>query len=138
MSPFLVYLMFQADSIKLALILLGILFMLVSIPLIAASLTPWQVHSWENKDDVEASRKLCTKASRWAIAVFVLFLPLGILTPSTNTIAAMVVLPKLTSPQALDAMGSEARDVYRLAKQALANLVDDSHASKADAKSEQP
>lgn len=45
--------------------------------------------------------------------------------PGTKTIAAMVVLPQITSPQALDAMGSEAKDLYNLAKQGLAKLVAD-------------
>jgi hypothetical protein len=49
--------------------------------------------------------------------------------PSTKTIAAMIVLPKITSPQALDTMGKESRDIYELAKKALANLADDKPAS---------
>jgi hypothetical protein len=45
--------------------------------------------------------------------------------PSTKTIAAMIVLPKITSPQAINTMSKESRDIYDLAKRALTKLVDD-------------
>ena len=123
MSPFLVYLMFQADNIS---ILFGILAAMTALAGVALVCCACQsIYSWENKDDVRAIKAKTARAAKVAIpAAFFLFAA-ALLIPSTKTIAAMVVLPKLTSPQALDAMSKESRDIYDLAKRALTKLADD-------------
>jgi hypothetical protein len=70
-----------------------------------------------------------TKRIPWLFAIAVVF---NTFMPGTKTIAAMVVLPKLTSPAALDAMGNEAKELYGLAKDALRNLAGDDKQAKAD------
>jgi hypothetical protein len=42
--------------------------------------------------------------------------------PSTNTIAAMVVLPKITSPEAVNTIKTSAHEIYDAALQALKTL----------------
>lgn len=127
MSPFLTYLLFQADSISEALgfiaILAGMLFC-VAVPL------KWVAQEGRNEHE---SAAIAYKACRVAIWICPIIVAAGILMPSSKTIAAMIVLPKITSPQALDTMGKESRDIYELAKKALANLADDKP-SRADPK----
>ena len=127
MSPFLVYLLFQADSISVALVVIatfaGMAFC-IALPVKAAA------KSDMDKDD---GAMLAYKISRAAIWVCPLLIAAGIFMPTSKTIAAMIVLPKITSPQALDTMGKESRDIYELAKKALANLADDKPA-KAETK----
>ena len=69
------------------------------------------------------------KYAKRLIPVAVLLASISFLVPSSKTIAAMIVLPKITSPQALDTMGKESRDIYELAKKALSKLADDKPAS---------
>ena len=123
MSPFLVYMMFQADAISALFGILAALTALASFILVCFACQ--SICSWENKEEVRAIKAKTARAAKVTIPAAVFLFAAALLFPSTKTIAAMVVLPKLTSPQALDAMGSEARDIYRLAKQALANIADD-------------
>src|SRR6185312_11361876 len=114
MSPFLVYLLFQADSISSALTLIavvaGIAFC-IAVPIKAAAKCDM---------DTDEGAALAYKMSRFAIWVCPFLIAAGIFMPSTKTIAAMIVLPKITSPQAIDTVSKESRDIYELAKKALA------------------
>ena len=50
---------------------------------------------------------------------FVVLLSIGILTPSSKTAAAMIVLPALTSEEVVGTVKSEAKELYEMAKEAL-------------------
>lgn len=119
MSPFLVYLLFQADSISAALtftaVIAGIVFCVA---------VPTKVFAKFDMDKDEGAA-LAYKMSCVATWVCPFLIAAAIFMPSTKTIAAMIVLPKVTSPQAIDTMSKESRDLYQLAKQALVNLADD-------------
>jgi heme/copper-type cytochrome/quinol oxidase subunit 2 len=119
MSPFLVYLLFQADSISDALGVIAVISGFIFI--IALFVRPAAKSSMDEDDGAALAYKACSIAV-WLCPFLVVA---GILMPSTKTIAAMIVLPKITSPQTLDTMGKESRDIYELAKRALTKLVDD-------------
>ena len=119
MSPFLVYILFQADSISAALIFVAVV---AGIAFCLAVPVKAMAESAMDKDEDAAATY---KVSRVVIWVCPFLIAAGVLMPSTKTIAAMVVLPKITSPQAIDTMSKESRDIYDLAKKALTKLADD-------------
>lgn len=119
MSPFLVYLLFQSDSISAALTIIAVIAGLafcIAVPVKMAA---------KFDMDTDDGAAIAYKTSRAAIWVCPFLIAAGIFMPSTKTIAAMIVLPKITSPQAIDTMSKESRDIYDLAKKALANLADE-------------
>lgn len=124
MSPILVYLLFQADNISSSLGFIAVmagLALVISIPLrIVAKLDA------ETDAGAAAAYRVCGVVN--LICPFLI--AAGILMPSTKTVAAMIVLPKITSPQALDTMSKESRDIYDLAKKALTKLADDKPATE--------
>lgn len=95
MTPFQVYLLLQMDSLNTA---LGILLVLSGL--------------------VSAFLLLFAAVDGWQYFKGKIFLKYALL-------VLMIVLPKLTSPAALDAMGKEGQQLYALAKKALENLADD-------------
>jgi hypothetical protein len=120
MSPFQVYLLLQMDSLNTG---LGVLLLLMG-AVILFCLIPVFIDGWTDFQSKGLLKKTCTAfLTVWGLAV---------VCPSTKTVAAMIVLPKLTSPQALDTMGKEGQELYGLAKKALENLADDK--KKEDAK----
>jgi hypothetical protein len=56
------------------------------------------------------------------IACAVTLLLAAIAAPSSRTAAAMILVPKLTSPEVMQPIGAEAKELYQLAKGALRNL----------------
>ena len=132
MSPFLVYLLFQINSIIASLMIAGSILLIALMPLGYAAFRTAD-YSWDDKEAIKLHNVAARKWMRRCIAMAAVLLTACALLPSTKTIAAMIVLPKITSPQALDAMGKESRDIYELAKKALANLADDKPA-KAETK----
>lgn len=127
MSPFLVYLLFQADSISCAMTFIAVVAGFAFV--IALPLRPI-AKSEADKDETAAIAYRMCRVVMW---VCPLLIAAGIFMPSSKTIAAMIVLPKITTPQAIDTMSKESRDIYDLAKKALANLADDKPA-KAETK----
>ena len=127
MSPFLVYLLFQADSISFA--LTGIA-LFAGMALLIALPTKAIVKPLIDKDEGAAvTYKIC-RVVTWVCPILI---AAAIFMPSSKTIAAMIVLPKITTPQAIDTMSKESRGIYDMAKKALANLADDKPA-KAETK----
>ena len=127
MSSWLVYWLMMADSIKNFLFIGGALLMCFCVlAAVATAINSVDV----NDNDIEQKTKdyrlwLGAKTLRnRALAFAFPLLALAVFTPSTKTIAMMIVLPKITSPQALDAMGSEAKDLYLIAKKALTELAE--------------
>jgi hypothetical protein len=128
MSPFLVYLLFQADSIQ------GFFTIVAILAVIATGIFCFVGHMITDVgtyDEPERAEKFAkVRSVTFKLSCMTFFFGLGAaFLPSTKTIAAMIVLPKITSPQALDTMGKESRDIYELAKKALANLADDKPAA---------
>jgi len=110
MSPLLVYLLFQADSISFAMMFIALVAGLAFV--IALSLRPI-AKSEAGKDEAAAIAYRMCRVVMW---VCPLLIAAGIFMPSSKTIAAMIVLPKITSPQAIDTVSKESRDIYELAK----------------------
>lgn len=130
MSPFLVYLMFQIDSISSLLIIVGSLCVAALLPLGFAAFRTADF-SWDDKDAIAAHNVTGKKWMKKCVALAACCLVTAAFMPSTKTIAAMIVLPKITSPQAIDTMSKESRDIYDLAKKALTKLADDKPAEEA-------
>lgn len=119
MSPFLVYLLFQADSISNAMTFIAVMAGVAFV--IALPLRPIAKSEADNDEGAAIAYRMC----RVVMWVCPLLIAAGIFMPSSKTIAAMIVLPRITTPQAIDTMSKESRDIYELAKKALANLADD-------------
>lgn len=117
MSPMLVYFLMMADDIKSMFALVAGVATLVAAMVWFTRVVIFEMDGDTPKAVITASRRL-----PWVIAAAVC---LNTFIPNTRTIAAMIVLPKLTSPAALDAMGGEAKELYNLAKDALRNLASD-------------
>ena len=123
MSPFLVYLLFQASSISamfaafaLALGVTGLIFFVASFE---------QICSWDDKEVLAQSKINRAKYAKRLMPAAAALAVIAFLAPSPKTIAAMIVLPKITSPQAIDTMSKQSRDIYDWAKKALTKLADD-------------
>jgi heme/copper-type cytochrome/quinol oxidase subunit 2 len=127
MSPFLVYLLFQADSISDAMTFIAVM---AGVAFVIALPLRLMAKSAADKDEGAAIAYRMCRVVMW---VCPLLIAAGMFMPSSKTIAAMIVLPKITTPQAIDTMSKESRDIYDLAKKALANLADDKPA-KAETK----
>jgi hypothetical protein len=130
MSPFLVYLLFQADSIGAMFAafasitgIAGVLFLVGSFESIC---------SWDDKEVLAQSKINRAKYAKRLIPIAMVLATAAFLVPSPKTIAAMIVLPKITSPQAIDTMSKESRDIYDLAKKALTKLADDKPATPSE------
>lgn len=81
---------------------------------------------------------LCEREQVWpSVLLFFLWLPLPLTAtflPSSKTAAAMILIPKLTSPEVLQPAGAEARELYDLAKQALRKVAQDEKPAEGDQK----
>lgn len=149
MSPFLVYFLMMADDIKGT---AGWLAFLIGfgavISIIAAIVLESCANDFKQRataiadnrqdcygrsknelqsraDEYVANLSMAKRVRKWLVGSAVALICINTFMPGTRTIAAMVVLPKITSPQALDAMGNEAKELYGLAKDALRNLAGD-------------
>ena len=123
MSPFLVYLLFQADAICAMFAIFAAILAVTGIIFLIASFE--SICSWDDKGELMKSKLNRAKLAKRLIPVAILLASIAFLLPSSKTIAAMIVLPKITSPQAIDTVSKESRDIYELAKKALANLAAD-------------
>lgn len=121
MSPLLVYLMMQADSIGCMLFACFIIFTLLTGVILFGGAIATDCGTGYGSRDEETWSSCKSYAVRMGILSFI-FGTLCALMPSTKTIAVMIVLPKVTSPEALDKISHEAGDIYNIAKDALKNL----------------
>lgn len=103
MTAFEVYLVMQADSVVVCSIIAALILALASVP-VALLASDGQL-TWK------VPKVLCSLA-----AVFFL---VAMLTPSTKTLAAMYVIPAVTSEHAVEKIAPEVREVWELAKDAL-------------------
>lgn len=120
MNAFEIYLMFKANDIQtiftviatLTCIGLGILLIIYLINTLA-----------QNMEPDENNALLLKKGIKYFIFVVIPSLFIATFTPSTQTIAAMYILPKLTSPEAIKVYKEEGGELYTLTKQALQSLI---------------
>lgn len=137
MSPMLVYFLMMADSIKC---MFGFGTIVVAVVLVIAWLGRAISASVVYESDIREQTRDFRIWQGWVgltrrgalYAVLIVSACVSTFMPGTRTVAAMVVLPKLTSPAALDAMGNEAKELYGLAKDALRNLASDDKPAKSD------
>lgn len=135
MTPFQVYLLMQADSIcNIA----GTLAILGGVIFAVSTIARYTCGSCVDADDIKYERKdwrdwqMAIKLHRWAMAIFFPALFLAIFMPNTKTIATMVVLPKITSPAAMNALGEKGEQLYSIAREALQGLADRAKPAPAD------
>lgn len=136
MSPFLVYLLMMADDVKSVFGFLSVVLGFATIVCFAGrALSASMVYESDIREQSRDWRTWQTWIGFGKLAPWLFGVAIAISTfmPGTKTIAAMIVLPKITTPQAIDTMSKESRDIYDLAKKALANLADDKPA-KAETK----
>ena len=128
MSPFLVYFLMMADDVKAV---FGFLSIVLGVATVACffgrAITASMVYESDVREQSSDWRVWQTwvafsKRVPWLFGVAIM---ISTFMPGTKTIAAMIVLPKITSPQAIDTMSKESRDIYDLAKRALTKLADD-------------
>lgn len=119
MSALLIYVMMLADSVGATLFILTV---------VAACITGCSLFAcillWSSADNPPAS------AFRWmkiGVVTFVVSLTVNCFVPSTKTVAMMIVIPKIATDKNMEAMGTEAKEVYELAKEALKNAASGDH-----------
>ena len=69
------------------------------------------------------ARDTAVKFQKWSALAVIPSLVMYSFTPSSNTMAAMIVLPAITSSEVLGPLGAEAKELYSMAKQALKDAV---------------
>lgn len=120
-----IYWVMQLDAIRFA--LFGVTFwasaMIIGLGMMSFGEAVWD----EEKDRVRPWVKRLTAV---AIAGFVA----GVFVPKSQTVAAMIVLPAITSDAVVQTVAPEARELYELAKDALRSVAKDKPAKEGDAK----
>ena len=115
LSPWTIYWIMQCDSIKAALCAMMVVYAAASF------CTMWLTLAASMEEKLRAD---CSTFSKWAkksISVFVALLIINSVFPSTKTMAAAYIIPKIANNEAI---GAEAKEIYELAKQAMVDLVD--------------
>lgn len=107
-SAWQVYVVMQADAVITSAILAALICGFVGGALLACGFSD------ENASVVKIGKRVIGVAT--VAAVIATFLP------DSKTMAAMLVIPALTSQQTLEVVEPEAREVYELAKDALREL----------------
>jgi hypothetical protein len=127
MTPFQVYLLMQADSICAA---AGALAVIGGIGFTVTAVWRYVVQSSMTKSEIDGQ---CGDWDMWQAIISLnrrcawFFFPalfIAALMPNTKAIATMVVLPKITSPTALNALGAKGEKLYSIATDALQGLAD--------------
>lgn len=104
-SPFMVYLVMQADVIVFASGLVGgILFVIGSVVFLFA----------KSEDDANVF-----VPAKWGAISGIILLIVSALFPNTKTMAAMIIIPAMTSDKAIELVSPEAGELYNLAKDAI-------------------
>lgn len=103
MTAFEVYLIMQADTLSAAAGLVAVGFAALTIPAL----------------DLHVEEGVSWKAPVTTFAVAVLAFLFWLLMPNTKTLAAMYVIPAVTSEHAVEKIAPEVREVWELAKDAL-------------------
>ena len=116
MNPWTVYWLFKLDDIQA--------FLLLPMALSIANIV-WSVMSsddWNNsneKNDENRRRKM--KMPLLYLGIFCVFL--SVIIPSTKTIAAIIVLPRIASAENLNTLSRDAGDIYTLAMSKLKDVI---------------
>jgi uncharacterized protein YqhQ len=105
-TPFEVYIVMQADSVGKVVGLISILLGVATLMCLLFG-------------HIEEEEKAIAAGKKTAIAL-IISLAFSALLPSTKTAAAMIVIPAIVNNEALQ---KEAGDLYKIAKQALADAV---------------
>lgn len=107
-NPLLVYLVLQMDSFNVCAALLAVISLLAAGVCLGAG----------EGSHGEEEKAWYRRSYRFGVTSIIAFL-LMILLPSTRTLAAMIVVPALTTPSVTEPLSREAGELYSLAKQAL-------------------
>lgn len=125
MTPFEVYLLMMADSVRASLAFVTIACGLVFI----GSLIAFGMAS----DSYCGSEPIARAIAPWPKRLLVLgvaALVINTFVPGTKTLAAMYVLPKLTTPHALDTMSKDGQQLYDLTIAALKHMAGEDKGGK--------
>lgn len=132
-SPFEVYVVMQLDTVKSAALGVASLTGFASIFLVGLAISSKidAEAEWRTDASKAASAKLSEtvgKLSRKVMATFALCVAATAFLPSTQTAAAMILVPALTSKEITEPVGAEAKELYNLLKRGLTKYVDDGQA----------
>ena len=111
MTAFEVYLVMQADNISQVATIFFVYGCL-------AALMLKLVYALERNEGCQRWFRIISFVSVFSGVIWVLM-------PNSKTIAAMYVVPAITSNKFIEPVGREAKEVYDLAKKALKNLAED-------------
>lgn len=109
-SPWIIYLWGIADNLKSSLALL------IALLGMASLLTTVYLAACRFEDLSEDHRKLAKSFARWVYPLFAFVVLVQILTPSSKTIAVMVILPAIVNSEPIQ---KDLPDMYRIAVDAL-------------------
>lgn len=130
-NPWTLYLILQADSIKSglgfislwAILISGAMVLLWVVYIMICSMQAASIYNVRTADEYKASRAAALR-KWWVVALAVVISGmvslLNALLPSTKSAAMLLVIPALANSEVVQ---TEARELYDLAKQGLADLV---------------
>ena len=118
-TPFMVYVVLQMNSIN-GLLLFMALITAASTLLFLILRASWSPCSYTDEDRIAYEKWLRRSLISAAIAGIILGL-----SPSSKTLAAMLILPALTSEEVIKPVGKELKELYDLAKDGLRSIVED-------------
>lgn len=113
-SPFMVYLVMQLDSINIGVGILVVALFVTSV-----------VSTMMYADGTFNDAKRAAKVLKYGYISTALMFVVCVMLPSSKTAAAMLLIPALTSDAVVEPLTREGRELYGLAKQALENYVED-------------
>lgn len=123
MDAWTVYWLFKLDDIQT-------LFQVASFILVIGAMVStvgyFISRSYYDKQD----KKTCLKFMRPLIPVAITCLVVAVLIPSTKTMAAIIVLPKIVSAENLDMVAKDGGDIYKLAMERIKDTLGQVQADK--------
>jgi hypothetical protein len=126
-SPFMVYIVLQMDSILFMLRLGAVACTITAAFIVLVTLMSTEKFSYDSRAEKEEKAADRTKGlkimKKFAFASAVLFALIGFL-PNSKVLAAMIIVPALTSDQVVEPLTREAGELYALAKSALARSLE--------------
>lgn len=123
MSAFLIYLIYLSGAISTA---CTIIVMFLGLALIIVGFMACL------EGDSSAGERASVAVS-WMWKAFAAILAVAVLIPDKQTIAMMIIVPVVTTPENLDKISKESRELYDLAKRVLENAAEPKKETKSPA-----
>ncbi len=124
MTAFEVYLVMQADEFRSYLTCVGALLFITMVGMFVVGVALYVTDTSRMDGDPAPEDWGIKSGLKCLYLLFTMWLFISMI-PDSKTLAAMYVVPAITSKEFVEPIGEEAKEVYELAKKALKNLAED-------------